>query len=99
VHLAYLFLPEQLADGGIAGAVDLAAPISTMSAISSTSLTTFIAGPMVTNINGYPTQSWGANGYGLQVANAPEAGERECDFALAECQLLQCKRFTLLARE
>jgi imidazolonepropionase-like amidohydrolase len=72
VHLLYLEAPEALAAGGVAGAVDLAAPV----AIFDTELAPLrvaASGPMVTAVDGYPTQSWGANGYGLECADAKAA--------------------------
>ena len=72
VHLAYLPEGDQLADGGIAAAVDLAAPIAFLSA-DHAPLQVIAAGPMITAVSGYPTQSWGRNGYGLEVADASAA--------------------------
>jgi len=64
VHLAYLPETDELADGGIAAAVDLAAPLSFLSS-SHAPLRVLAAGPMVTAPDGYPLDSWGADGYGL----------------------------------
>ncbi len=64
VHLAYLPIAEAHAAGGIAGAVDLASPISFLSEDAGP-LRLRRSGPMVTAPGGYPTQSWGADGYGL----------------------------------
>lgn len=72
VHLAYLPAEEELADNGVAGVVDLAAPMSFLAA-DHPSLRVLASGPMVTASGGYPTQGWGAGGYGLEVANAAEA--------------------------
>ncbi len=72
VHLAYLPEAKAMLDGGIAGAVDLAAPVSALAADPG-ALRLLNAGPMVTAVGGYPTQSWGRNGYGLEVADALEA--------------------------
>lgn len=72
VHLLYLQEPALLAGGGVAAGVDMAAPV----AIFETELSpmrVISAGPMITAIEGYPTQSWGANGYGIQCADAEDA--------------------------
>jgi len=71
VHLSYYPAAEALADGGIAGAVDHAAPVSFFDT-SWAPLQVRGSGPMVTAVGGYPTQSWGAGGYGLEVAD-PQA--------------------------
>ncbi len=72
VHLAYYPVAEQLAAAGIAAAVDHAAPIDTLSSEEGP-IRQLRAGPMVTSVAGYPTQSWGAGGYGIECANAEEA--------------------------
>ena len=72
VHLAYAFDAPTLAAGGVAGAVDLAAPIETL-AQDQAPLQVIASGPMITAIEGYPTQSWGADGYGLEVEGADAA--------------------------
>ena len=72
VHLAYRFSAPELALGGIAAAVDLAAPVSFL-ANELKPLRVILAGPMVTAITGYPTQSWGSDGYGLEISGAQAA--------------------------
>lgn len=79
VHLAYHYRNEGIADGratlaraGIVGGVDLAAPMQTLPELSGGWLA---AGPMITAAAGYPTQSWGANGYGHEVVGADQARE------------------------
>ncbi len=72
VHLAYLPEGEALAAGGIAGAVDMAAPESFL-ALAHGPLDVSASGPMVTAIGGYPTQSWGSAGYGLECADGAAA--------------------------
>lgn len=72
VHLLYLPMAAEMAAGGVAGVVDLAAPV----AIFDTPLEPLrvrAAGPMITAVQGYPTQSWGAGGYGLECADAKAA--------------------------
>lgn len=72
VHFAYRRELEGMADGGVAGAVDMAAPVELFNA-STAPLVVKISGPMVTAVGGYPTQSWGSNGYGLECADADAA--------------------------
>lgn len=69
VHLSYLPRHEQMLDGGVAAAVDLAAPIDSLDE-DAAPLTLLRSGPMVTAAQGYPTQSWGAFGYGLECSDA-----------------------------
>lgn len=72
VHLSYLPKAAALADGGIAGAVDHAAPLSFFET-SFAPLQVLGSGPMVTALSGYPTQGWGANGYGYECKDSAEA--------------------------
>ncbi len=72
VHLAYLPEGATLADHGIAGAVDMAAPESFLTA-SHAPLEVLASGPMVTAVHGYPTESWGSNGYGIECADSAAA--------------------------
>lgn len=67
VHLAYLPEHEALVAGGVIGAVDLAAPIEAIGSDRG-ALRVLWSGPMITAIDGYPTRSWGQDGYGIQVA-------------------------------
>ena len=77
VHLAYLPAATEMAGAGVVAVVDLAAPIDWL-AHPPTALRMKASGPMVTPPGGYPTQSWGRNGYGLEVATA-EAAEAAVD--------------------
>jgi len=71
VHLAYLPVEAAHAAGGVAGAVDLASPLNFLdSEVGALRLRR--AGPMITASAGYPTRSWGSDGYGLEC-DAPEA--------------------------
>jgi len=88
VHLAYLPQPDEMAAGGIAVAVDLAAPVSFLDALPS-SLEVWAAGPMITAVAGYPTQSWGANGYGLEVADAAAAADAVATLADAGARVIK----------
>lgn len=72
VHLLYLNEPMLLAAGGVAAGVDMAAPPAIFEADLSP-MRVIAAGPMVTAIDGYPTESWGANGYGIECADAAAA--------------------------
>lgn len=77
VHLSYAPRAAELAAGGVAGAVDLAAPEAALSATAGSPergpLRVLASGPMVTAEGGYPTQSWGAAGYGLECPDAAAA--------------------------
>jgi imidazolonepropionase-like amidohydrolase len=68
VHLAYLPEAAAMANGGIAAAVDLAAPLSFLSDLPARPHV-LAAGPMITAVGGYPTQSLGQNGYGVECAD------------------------------
>jgi imidazolonepropionase-like amidohydrolase len=72
VHLAYRPGPEALAVGGVAGVVDMASPLEFLTA-ELAPLQVRASGPMVTAVGGYPTQSWGAGGYGVECADAEAA--------------------------
>jgi imidazolonepropionase-like amidohydrolase len=76
VHLAYAFGPDAvgsgralLAERGVVAGVDLAAPLGAMAAFDRERWLT--AGPMITAPRGYPTRSWGADGFGLEVSSVP----------------------------
>lgn len=72
VHLAYRPVASDLADGGVAGVVDLGAPESWL-AEPIAAPRVLASGPMITAVGGYPTRSWGADGYGLEVRDPDEA--------------------------
>ena len=74
VHLAYLPAQREMVAGGVAGAVDHASPLAFFDA-DVAPLELKMAGPMVTAVQGYPTQSWGAGGYGLECADPAAAEE------------------------
>jgi imidazolonepropionase-like amidohydrolase len=73
VHLAYYPVGGELRRAGVVAAVDLAAPVDTLRPIGPADPRLLESGPMITSVGGYPTQSWGANGYGRPVATAAEA--------------------------
>jgi len=58
--------------GGLAAVLDLGEPERTLP-IAAPPLRVRFAGPLLTAPRGYPTQSWGANGYGLELATPAEA--------------------------
>lgn len=87
VHLAYLPEAEALAAGGVAGAVDLAAPVAFFEA--ELPLPVALAGPMVTTVGGYPTRSWGAAGYGHEVGSVEEARAAVRDHAERGARLIK----------
>jgi imidazolonepropionase-like amidohydrolase len=68
VHLVFAPRGEALVAGGIAGAVDWAAPLDRLRAPGGPSVVW--AGPILTAPGGYPTQGWGADGYGLTCSDA-----------------------------
>ena len=72
VHLAYYAVAEDLVRAGVVGAVDLAAPERFVSPPASRGGRVVWAGPMVTPLQGYPTRSWGAGGYGAECADRAE---------------------------
>lgn len=74
VHLLYLPAASEMAANGVAGVVDLAAPTEIFTT-SLAPLRVVAAGPMITAIQGYPTQSWGSGGYGRECADAAAAVE------------------------
>lgn len=72
VHLAYLPKKDELAAHGIAGVVDLASPKAFL-AEDHAPLRVVSSGPMLTSPGGYPTESWGSDGYGLEISTPDEA--------------------------
>lgn len=72
VHLSYYPVAEQLLRNGVVAALDLAAPLDAFS-VDVQPLELLGSGPMITAVGGYPTQSWGRDGYGFPVANVAEA--------------------------
>jgi imidazolonepropionase-like amidohydrolase len=72
VHLAYDPVGDDLLASGVVAVLDLAAPLSTLTAPHG-ALRVLNAGPMITAPLGYPTTSWGQGGYGLEVSSAGAA--------------------------
>lgn len=77
VHLSYWPVAGDLSRAGIAGVADLAAPRSSLGARAP--LRIVASGPMITATRGYPTQSWGRGGYGLEVDDVAAAKRAVAD--------------------
>lgn len=65
VHLAYYPVSQELLDGGVSAVIDLAAPVGFFMQ-DLQPLQRKSSGPMITSTEGYPTQSWGSDGYGIE---------------------------------
>lgn len=72
VHLTYRPEDAAMMAGGIAGVVDLGAPLASLGTLTP-GLERISSGPMVTAFGGYPTQSWGKDGYGVEVLGPRDA--------------------------
>lgn len=88
VHLTYRPDAAGMADGGVAAAVDMAAPLASL-AEDAAPLLLRASGPMVTSLYGYPTQSWGSDGYGWPCADAEEAAAAVRALAEAGADLIK----------
>ena len=66
---------EALLRRGVAAVLDLGAPERLVPSLASgcAPLQVAFAGPLLTAPRGYPTQTWGADGYGLEIASEDEA--------------------------
>lgn len=79
VHLSYLPVGRRVLAGGVAAVVDLAAPLAALARPDTPpELLVWRSGPMITARGGYPTQDWGADGFGYEVDGA-EAAARAVD--------------------
>jgi len=77
VHLTYWDVAADHARGGIAVALDLAAPEVTLTSPPDTSpLVVLRAGPMITARGGYPLESWGHDGYGTECDDPASCAAR-----------------------
>ena len=65
--------PRALLRSGVAAVLDLGAPESALPFAEAAPLRVRFAGPLLTAPGGYPTQGWGKDGYGLEVASEKEA--------------------------
>ena len=70
VHLAYHPVGTELRQAGVAATLDLGAPLEAIRAGDRRALG---SGPMITPPHGYPTQSWGGDGYGLEASSVDDA--------------------------
>ena len=70
VHLAFWPVATEVAQHGLAGAVDLAAPLRALDDLRGHPLHVIASGPMLTRPGGYPLDAWGSDGYGIGCANA-----------------------------
>jgi len=68
VHLAYLERAPQMAAGGVGAVVDWASPVEWLDP-PLTELQRVASGPMITATSGYPTTSWGRDGYGAECTD------------------------------
>jgi imidazolonepropionase-like amidohydrolase len=75
VHLAVAGeVQAELLRAGVSAVLDLGAPLGSLP-FAASSLRIVFSGPMLTAPRGYPTQSWGANGFGAQLATSDDARE------------------------
>lgn len=58
---------------GLAGVIDLGEPEALLPALDLRPLRVRFSGPLFTAPGGYPTQTWGKDGYGLPLSTADEA--------------------------
>jgi imidazolonepropionase-like amidohydrolase len=70
VHLAFWPVATEVAQHGLAAAVDLAAPLRALDDLRATPLHVIVSGPMLTRPGGYPLDAWGSDGYGIGCADA-----------------------------
>lgn len=71
VHLS-MSDPWEVVEGGVTGVLDLGSTLPYAFA-EHPPLRFAAAGPLITARRGYPTKSWGANGYGLEVDGTEQA--------------------------
>jgi imidazolonepropionase-like amidohydrolase len=88
VHLSYFPVAAELAENGVVAAIDMAAPRAALGE-PATALLVLRAGPMITAVGGYPTRSWGSDGYGLEVASVDEARQAVDTLHEAGAQLIK----------
>jgi imidazolonepropionase-like amidohydrolase len=72
VHIAFSS-SAAIVRGGVTTALDLGAPLGVAFESDHAPLRLGVSGPLLTAPGGYPTRSWGANGFGLEIANAESA--------------------------
>ncbi|HEY2028241.1 MAG TPA: amidohydrolase family protein [Myxococcales bacterium] len=84
---------------GVAAVLDLGAPLDAVPFGAALPLRVVHAGPMLTAPRGYPTQSWGAGGFGLEVSTAAQARDAVARIAERQARFLKLAfdpRFALL---
>lgn len=91
VHLAFWEVGTALADHGVAGAVDLAAPLDRFPALVAPDypITVIGAGPMITEPHGYPLDQWGPDGFGVGCADARCVDETVAALASAGARVIK----------
>ena len=106
VHLSVAGNPQLIAREelrrGVAGVIDLGHPEALLPALDLRPLRVRFAGPLFTSPGGYPTQSWGKDGYGLELATPGEARAAVGRLAAAQARFLKLAfdpRWPLLALE
>ena len=75
-HVHMEFVPgatRALLRAGVAAVLDLGAPERALPFPGADPLRVRFSGPLLTAPRGYPTQSWGREGYGLEIATARQA--------------------------
>jgi hypothetical protein len=89
VHLAIAGeVQGELLRSGVASVLDLGAPLTALP-FAASALRVVFSGPMMTTPRGYPTQSWGANGFGAQLATVLEAREAVARVAAAGARFVK----------
>ncbi|HEX9577932.1 MAG TPA: amidohydrolase family protein [Myxococcales bacterium] len=103
VHLSLLArAPRAFLKNGVAAVLDLGAPERALPFSEAEPLRVRFSGPLLTAPRGYPTQSWGRDGYGLEVASEKEARAAVERLALSGARFLKLAfdpRYPLLAPE
>ncbi len=87
---------------GVAGVLDLGAPERMLPALDAQPLRVRFAGPLFTAPGGYPTQTWGKNGHGLELSTAVEGRAAVGRLAAAQARFIKLAfdpRHPLLAPE
>lgn len=87
--------------GGLSAVLDLGEP-ERMLPLGAAPLRVRFAGPLLTAPRGYPTQSWGANGYGLELATPGDARAAVLRLSKAGARFVKLafdRRFPLLDAE
>ena len=79
---------RQLIRGGVSAVLDLGTPERGLP-MDFRPLRTRFAGPMLTAPGGYPTQSWGKNGYGIELSNPDEARDAVRRLAAVQARFIK----------